>query len=44
MSDATRIPEVLHFQTATPSMALLIRVAEGLDRWAEHERHAPPSN
>ena len=35
----TDIPDAPHFQTSTPSVALLIRVAEGLDQWAECGRH-----
>lgn len=34
---ATDIPDAPHFQTSAPSVALLIRVAEGLDQWAERE-------
>jgi len=33
---ATHIP---HYRTATPSMSLLIRVAQGLDEWAERDRN-----
>lgn len=40
---ATDIPEAPHFQTAAPSVALLIRVATGLDQWAERDRHTGPS-
>lgn len=27
-----------HFRTTTPSVALLIRVATGIDAWAERDR------
>ncbi len=35
---ATHIPHPIH-QTAAPSAALLIRVAQGLDQWAERDRN-----
>ncbi len=34
---ATHIPEPPHYRTAAPSIALLIRVAEGSDQWAMHD-------
>jgi hypothetical protein len=30
-----------HYPTTLPSVALLIRVAEGLDQWAERDRDQP---
>ncbi|MGF6889668.1 hypothetical protein ABIA39_009137 [Nocardia sp. GAS34] len=33
---ASHIP---HYRTAAPSMSLLIRVAQGLDEWAERDRN-----
>lgn len=39
---ATHIPHPNH-RTAAPSAALLIRVAQGLDQWAEHDRHTGQS-
>lgn len=36
-------PHIPHYRTATPSVSLLLRVAQGLDEWAEHDRHTNAS-
>jgi hypothetical protein len=35
MPGASGIP---HYRTTVPSVSLLIRIAQGLDEWAEHDR------